>query len=334
MKYGFGRILILVFGLAGVLSSAQEFPSEAALQQGKKFVDAFYTGNVTEIWKNMNAQGQRLVENEAGLAALADQVKAKYGTETSIVSERVLPGPHLRVYSRLAKYTISPRRIVVVCSFDDAGKISGFYVREEQKEAESKYLDYLDKAKFVLPIKGPWLVYTGGRSGYDNYYAVQKNQRFAYDFTIVRDQKLYANQGDKLQDYFSFGQPVLAPADGVVAAVEDQYDDNPPLKPSVENPKQGNNVVIDHGHGEFSMLAYLKRGSIKVKAGEKVKAGQEIGLCGNSGNSPFPHVHYHLQNIADWSKGEGLPVQFRNYLADGKEVSSGEPIRFQLVQAK
>jgi murein DD-endopeptidase MepM/ murein hydrolase activator NlpD len=69
-----------------------------------------------------------------------------------------------------------------------------------------------------------------------------------------------------------------------------------------------------------------------VKTGDKVQAGQKIGQCGNSGNSPVPHLHMHMQNTPDIFKGEGLPMQFRNYLAnktlvDSAELKSGEMIR-------
>jgi len=150
----------------------------------------------------------------------------------------------------------------------------------------------------------------------------------------VKEGRLYSGNADKPEDFFGFGQRVFAPAAGTVAAAVDQYDDNPIMEPSAENPKQGNAVVIDHGNGEFSMLAHLKRGSVKVRAGDKVKAGQEIAQCGNSGNSPLPHLHYHLQTTHDWFKGEGLPVQFHDYVADGKSVEMGEPVRGQVVQTK
>jgi murein DD-endopeptidase MepM/ murein hydrolase activator NlpD len=72
--------------------------------------------------------------------------------------------------------------------------------------------------------------------------------------------------------------------------------------------------VIDDGKGEFCMYAHLKRGSIKVKSGDQVKAGQEIGVVGNSGNSPVPHLHFHMQTTPDWFKGDGLPTPFKTSL--------------------
>jgi hypothetical protein len=335
MRISCVRAIILTVGLAVNLSAAQEFPSSDALKLGKQYVSDFYKGNTAELWKNMAPRMQAELTSAGGIGKLYEEVKAKYGQEASIENERVMPGPHIQIYMRRARFTTAPTSLVTTCYFDDHGKVSGFYVREEQKPVASKYLDYNDKRKYVLPVRGAWLVYTGGRSAYDNYHATKSDERFAYNFTGIRNGRIYAGTGENLADYFSFGQPVLAPADGTVVAAVDKFDDNTPQK-AYQNgdPKEGNNIVIDHGNGEFSMLPHLKRGSIKVKAGEKVKAGQEIALCGNSGTSPFPHVQYHLQSTAEWSKGEGLPVQFHDYMADGKEVTSGEPVRGQIVQTK
>jgi hypothetical protein len=327
--------IILASGLAVSWSAAQEFPRSDAMKLGKQYVSDFYKGNTADLWKNLTPRMQAALTSAGGISKLYEEVKSKYGQEASIENERVMPGPHVQIYMRRARFTTGRLSIVTTCSFDDQGKVAGFYVREEQRAAASNFLSYKDKHRYVLPLKGPWLVYTGGRSAYDNYHAIRASERFGYDFTSAREGKLYTGKGEGLEDFFSFGQPVLAPADGTVVAAVDKYDDNIPKKAyQNEDPKEGNNIVIDHGQGEFSMLPHLKHGSLKVKTGDKVKAGQEIALCGNSGASPFPHLQFHLQNSAEWSKGDSLPVQFHDYVADGKEVASGEPVRGQIVQTK
>src|SRR5207244_11943051 len=169
---------------------------------------------------------------------------------------------------------------------------------------------------------------------FDNYHAQSIDQRFAYDLMVIKNAHQYANKGEDLSDYYSFGLPVLAPGAGKIVAAVDQYDDNLPLKPSKDAPAHGNTIVIDHGNGEFSLLAHLKRGSIKVKPGDKVTHGQQIAQCGNSGNSPIPHLHYHLQTTPVWFKGEGLPIQFHDYISNGKPVTVGEPSRGEVLQRK
>jgi len=102
---------------------------------------------------------------------------------------------------------------------------------------------------------------------------------------------------------------VLAPADGVVTEVVSGVRDN---QPGSMNPYSavGNAILIEHRQGEVSLLAHLKQGSIRVKAGEHVTRGQVLALCGNSGNSSEPHLHYHVQNSAVMQDGLGIPVYF------------------------
>ena len=54
-------------------------------------------------------------------------------------------------------------------------------------------------------------------------------------------------------------------------------------------------MIIKHAAHLYSSLSHLKEGSISVKAGDPVKEGDEIGRCGNSGRSPYPHLHFQLQ---------------------------------------
>jgi len=136
------------------------------------------------------------------------------------------------------------------------------------------------------------------------------NQRHAFDFLGV-DERGNTRKGDGLvnEDYLAFGREIIAPADGVVTDVIEGVRDN---KPGSMNPYSavGNAVIIEHRKNEVSILAHLKLGSVKVKVGDKVKRGQYIGLCGNSGNSSEPHLHYHLQNTPIIQDGMGIKCFF------------------------
>ena len=107
---------------------------------------------------------------------------------------------------------------------------------------------------------------------------------------------------------------VRAPASGVIAAtVGDRPDDHsfsPEESKTSPNALFGNYVIIDHENGSFSMLAHVKQHSVKVRQGERVKAGQVVAAIGASGSSLFPHLHYQLVDGPTMS-GEGIPSYFR-----------------------
>jgi hypothetical protein len=303
-----------------------------AMDLGRKYTAALDANDIALLWSAMSTQMKASMGSEAKLSEFNLRARAQLGKETRVFNERVMPNLQYLMYTRLAAYDAVPVKIVVTFTFTANHEIAGFFVTPEKDPAKSKYLDYKDKTAFALPFSGEWTVYQGGRSVYDNYHAASPDQRFAYDLMIIRDGHQYSGEGSKLEDFYSFALPILAPGAGTVVAAVDKYDDNPVSKSNKDAAPQGNTIVIDHGNGEFSMLAHLKHGSLKVKVGDKVKAGQEIALCGNSGNSPIPHLHYHLQTTAEWFKGNGLPIQFKNYVSDGKPVASGEPVRGEVVK--
>lgn len=201
-------------------------------------------------------------------------------------------------------------------------------------EAPSRFLDYQTKADLRLPFEGEWYVFWGGRTLAENHHARDRGQRFAYDFVVLKDGKTHEGDGSRLEQYHAFDRPILAPGAGVVVAAVNGLEDRRPGHMVPENP-EGNHVIIDHGGGEFSHLAHLRRGSVAVKVGDRVAAGDRVGSCGNSGHSSEPHLHYHLQTIApldSTGKSEGLPAQFRSYLANGKAIAHGEPRKGEVVR--
>ena len=113
--------------------------------------------------------------------------------------------------------------------------------------------------------------------------------------------------------------------------VNNSFTDNLPGRSDQIMPA-GNRVLISHGNQEYSLLMHLKQDSIKVKTGAKVKRGDIVAECGNSGASPAPHLEYRLQNSRGTPYPFTLPAQFVDYMADGKSVAEGEPVRGQFVR--
>ena len=58
------------------------------------------------------------------------------------------------------------------------------------------------------------------------------------------------------------------------------------------------------------LVAHLRRSSLTVAVGDRVRAGAVIGACGNSGNSTQPHVHLQATDSTDWPTATGLPITF------------------------
>lgn len=199
-----------------------------------------------------------------------------------------------------------------------------------KQSAPTLFAAYQTKTRLRLPFEGEWYVYWGGRSLARNKHAVASDQRFAYDFLIVKGRHSFAGTGERNEDYFCFGLPVVSPAPGVVARAIDGLPDNVPGEMNVEHPI-GNHIILDHGNGEFSFLAHLKGGSLQVHAQERVASGAVVGHCGNSGNSSEPHLHFHLQNTGLPFRGEALPAFFCHYLWKGKIIARGEPIAGQTI---
>lgn len=95
-------------------------------------------------------------------------------------------------------------------------------------------------------------------------------------------------------DAMEAGVNVLAAAPGRVAATRDGVQDvaiTPKNRADIEGRECGNAVRIDHGSGWQTLYCHLKQDSIRVKQGDRVQAGDVLGLVGLSGLTNVPHVH-------------------------------------------
>lgn len=145
-----------------------------------------------------------------------------------------------------------------------------------------------------LPFYGEWMV-SQGHSGSMTH---KEDWRYAWDFVVADEtNKTYKMPGKSVSDFYCYSLPVLAPADGQVVTLEDGIDDNKIGDANLEQ-NWGNTIVIKHAEGLYSKLSHLKKDSFKVKAGDQVKKGEVLALCGNSGRSPEPHIHFQLQATA------------------------------------
>lgn len=108
-----------------------------------------------------------------------------------------------------------------------------------------------------------------------------------------------------------FGVAVLAPCNGQVTGALDGRPDMPVPIPD-ESRLEGNHVVLRCGDVQV-LLAHLRQGSVRVRAGDQVQTGQQIGEAGNSGNTDAPHLHIHAQRPGEDRNpfaADPLPLRF------------------------
>lgn len=206
--------------------------------------------------------------------------------------------------------------------FDEQGTILGMQIQELGAGLESD--NRLTHTTFSLPFKEPMFVFWGGHNVLLNYHYAHEMQRYAYDLIQVENDRSYKGDPKLNESYYAFGKDILAPADGVVVSVVNNIPDNAPVGVMNEEEPAGNQVTIDH-NGEYSILAHLKQGSVKVKVGESVKRGEVIGQLGNSGNSSEPHLHFQVSDGENLFESRSLAVKWENNLHPRRgEMINGE----------
>jgi murein DD-endopeptidase len=88
-------------------------------------------------------------------------------------------------------------------------------------------------------------------------------------------------------------------ADGTVISRRDGLPDIPPFEanPDLRRPEDwaGNHAIIRIGPRRYAVYGHLQTGSVRVRRGQRVRAGQRISRLGNSGNTQGPHLHFGIQ---------------------------------------
>lgn len=146
--------------------------------------------------------------------------------------------------------------------------------------------------RVAYPVRGEWMVFAGGRSALTNpHHGHPTAQDYAVD--MVR------------QSGESAGEAVCSPVDGVVTQAVDGCGPG-----SAE--AEGNVVVIRaggeqgaSGEGVTVWLAHLEEGSLGVRAGDWVAAGQTVARCGATGSAARAHLHIHAER-----DGRPVPLLF------------------------
>jgi murein DD-endopeptidase MepM/ murein hydrolase activator NlpD len=135
-------------------------------------------------------------------------------------------------------------------------------IAQDQKKIDQARSHSVDT--FLFPPDSPFIVPVQGRLSTPYGYTRYVNGKYDESHTAV---DIAAPQGT----------PVKAANDGIVVLAETLY-------------LTGNSIYIDHGMDLFSQYIHLSE--MKVKAGDRVKQGQVIGLVGQTGFATGPHLHF------------------------------------------
>ena len=177
------------------------------------------------------------------------------------------------------------------------------------------------------PVRGRWLAVNSPASAVPSHGVRMYGQAYAIDLVFDPEGATRPSYGamNKPQDYPAFGQPVFAMIDGEVVTATGWRRDHRTRSTviamvyflieggirEIGGPGfiLGNHVTIRGADGVFATVAHLKQGSITVKSGQQVKAGDQLAECGNSGNSTEPHVHAQLMDRRSPWLGQGIPIE-------------------------
>jgi murein DD-endopeptidase len=146
--------------------------------------------------------------------------------------------------------------------------------------------------------------------------------RFAIDWVKV-DERGRTTKGDPdlASQTYGYGDAVLAVDDAVVVATRDGMDEPAHISQRTTHPladDAGNYLALRLPDGRFAFYEHLKKGSITVKTGDKVKKGQAMASLGFSGESTGPHLHFHIADSDSPLNAEGLPFEIQSFRQVGK----------------
>ncbi len=150
---------------------------------------------------------------------------------------------------------------------------------------------------------------------------LNKIEMFAIDWSQLQNGRPFSGDGSLNEQWFDFGADVLSVAPGTVVSARDGMPDQPLDQPPSgllqTADYAGNSVVVQIAPTAWAFYLHLKQGSVQVRVGDQVTAGQRLGALGNSGNSLGPHLHFQLSDGPDSFTSTSLPFVIDHYTLAG-----------------
>lgn len=207
---------------------------------------------------------------QGGVQAVVDnrisgpvEVSLGLGESTNVRSDPSLP----------ARAVIPGGSSAVVASIVSLDPASGSFLQLTLDAVPGDPAARPQDVEYLLPVQGAPL---------------RIDQTFGGSFSHTDDQNRFA-----LDLATPIGTTVVAGRDGVVMQVESDFS-----SPGLRRERDGgraNLVRILHDDGSMAVYAHLKSEGVLVRAGQRVRTGQQIGLSGNTGFSTGPHLHFAVQ---------------------------------------
>lgn len=191
------------------------------------------------------------------------------------------------------------------------------------------------------PFTGRWLTQNSPADRMPSHGTALFASSYAIDFVPVDERghtapitprTLFSAEPPTL--FPGFGRPILAPVDGIVVSIADTAPDHHAYRglPSIGyalgqrrraaegwTALAGNHVLIESS-GFVVAVCHLKSGSVGVRPGQQIRCGDELGGCGNSGNSTEPHVHLQVIDRIDIDHAVAVPLSLRGRLPRNGEM--------------
>jgi hypothetical protein len=288
-----------------------------------KIVALYNAAQYDSIWYLYSKRMQEHQDLEAAKSFFAD-VKKEFDKMTGTQFD------HRKESLVTYKLSFGGLDMFLGISLDNDNKINGMTIT--QYISSNAPVKERNTTKLSLPFAGQWDIFWGGDTREQNIHADVPAQKNAFDILkLDKDGNSHKGDGKVNEDYYAFGQKVIAPCDAEVVFAVDGIKDN---TPGVCNPifVPGNSIMLKTANDEYMLLAHFKQHTLKVKQGVKVKKGQLLGYCGNSGNSTEPHLHFHIENIEDMNTALGVKCYFDRILINGTVKTDYSPVKGDKVE--
>src|SRR5580700_134957 len=174
---------------------------------------------------------------------------------------------------------------------------------------------------------GIWLAGNGPSNDSDHRVSivaidghVHVSQRFAIDWVKVGPNGDSHDGTSRNENWWGYGEPIHAVADGEVTQVVDGIPENTPrvlpADVTLDN-IAGNYVIVRIAANRYVTFAHLQPGSIKVRVHDHVRRGDVMARLGNSGNATGPHLHFQMTDGNSVLQSEGVPFIFEKFTSLG-----------------